>query len=192
MRKLEESIGLSEIELRGLSPSPLVRKFGRELVIEARAQPILDVACGGGRNSALLAQLGGRVIGIDIDLQRVEAERIAWETTTLGPAFRDLQLLRLDLLRSTWPYGPSSVGGIVNIHYFQKSLLSKFCTSLLSGGFLILETVEARGGNYRQLPKTGELRAMLDDSVSFLVYKEHRVNVEGVDAVAVKVVGRKH
>jgi SAM-dependent methyltransferase len=186
------SKGLSEAELRRLSPSASVRKFGSEIVTAAGALPILDVACGGGRNSALLAHLGGRVIAIDIDLRRIEAERIALEKTTLGRALRKVELHQFDLLQNEWPYEPSSIGGIVNIHFLQDSLLAPFSASLVTGGFLILESVEARGGNYRLLPGARALRTALESSFSLLVYKEDGGIVEGIDAVTVKLVARKN
>lgn len=63
---------LSGLDLRELAPSPLVKRFGEHIVESARRYPILDVACGGGRNGVFLSHLGGRVVGIDIDLSQIE------------------------------------------------------------------------------------------------------------------------
>jgi hypothetical protein len=66
-----------------------------------------------------------------------------------------------------------------------------FSKSMLAGGFLVLETVEARGGNYHQLPKSGCIREILGNTFSFLIYKEQSAGPAGVDAVTVKLVARK-
>lgn len=63
---------LTPTDLKHLWPSPLVRKFSEEIVRLSNGKPILDVACGGARNSTLLAYLGGKVLGIDIDLTQVQ------------------------------------------------------------------------------------------------------------------------
>jgi len=185
------SLKINAADLCSLSVSPRVRKFGREMVLAAEGHPILDVACGGGRNGVWLAHLGGRVVGIDVDLRGIEAERETKEKGSLNDAFRRIKLLNCDLIREPWPYPPQSVGGIVNIHFLEESLLPRFCDSLISGGLLILETVEARGENYFELPKAGFLREALEQSLSLLVYNERSVGPHGVDAVTVKLVGKK-
>jgi hypothetical protein len=58
-----------------LTPSPSVKRFGEAIVSAAIGRPILDVACGAGRNSAWVSHLGGRAIAIDIDLSGIRARR---------------------------------------------------------------------------------------------------------------------
>jgi SAM-dependent methyltransferase len=174
-----------------LTPSPSVKQFGKEIVSGAADLPILDVACGRGRNSAWLSYLGGHVTALDIDLSGIEASRNDLPSSTLTNALRHVELLRLDLVNDLWPYQPSSVGGIVNIHFLYEPLLAAFSRSLIPGGFLVLETVEARGGNYRHLPESGALKKALEGSFEFLLYKEHRVRTPGVNAATVWVVGKK-
>jgi SAM-dependent methyltransferase len=173
-----------------LTPSPSVKKFGKEIVSGAADLPILDVACGRGRNSAWLSYLGGHVTGLDIDLSGIEASRNL-PSSTLANALRHIGLLRLDLVNDQWPYRPSTVGGIVNIHFLYEPLLAAFSRSLIPGGFLVLETVEARGGNYRHLPESGALKKALEGSFEFLLYREHRVRTPRVNAASVRVVGRR-
>ena len=109
-----------------LTPSPSVRKFGREIVLAAEGNPILDVACGRGRNSAWLSYLGGCVTAIDIDLNGISAHRNDLPPSTLADALRRVELQRLDLVNDPWPYPPSSVGGIINIHFLYEPLLKAF------------------------------------------------------------------
>jgi SAM-dependent methyltransferase len=182
---------VSGSDMLWLAPSRSVKKFGKEIVLAARERPILDVACGGGRNSAWISHLGGRMIGIDVNLRQIEAKRNYLRDTSLARAFSRVDLLELDLIRGLWPYPPSSIGGIVNIHFLHKPLLQAFSESLVPGGFLVLETVEARGGNYLQLPEAGFLRATLAEFFSFLAYKERQVGPDGVNAVTVRLVGRR-
>jgi len=189
--EMRTGMQISEADVLQLSPSPSVKRFGPELVLLAGQRPILDVACGGGRNSAWLAHLGGHVIGIDIDLRQIEAHRGNSENTAWSAAYQQVEVVEMDVIKSVWPYPPSSIGGIVNIHFLQESLLMPFSESIVSGGLLILETVEARGNNYLQLPKAGSLRAALESSFSFLVYKERSTGPDGVDAVTVQLIGKK-
>src|SRR5580704_17737350 len=100
-----------------LTPSPSVKKFGEAIVSAAMGRPILDVACGAGRNSAWVSSLGGFVTAIDIDLGGISAHRNDLPPSTLADALRRVALQTLDLINEPWPYPPSSVGGIVNIHF---------------------------------------------------------------------------
>jgi SAM-dependent methyltransferase len=174
-----------------LKPSPSVKKFGKEIVLAAEDRPILDVACGGGRNSAWVSYLGGRVIAIDLDLSKIRASLSDLPESTLGGALRRIELQKLDLIKDPWPYPPSSVGGIINIHFLYEPLLEAFSRSLISGGLLVLETVEARGGNYRQLPAFGLLRTALQEYFDFSVYRERLVRTPVVNAASVRLVGKR-
>lgn len=175
-----------------LTPSPSVRRFGPEIVLAAKRSPILDVACGRGRNSAWVSYLGGCVTAIDIDLSGIRAHRNDLPPSNLANALRRVELQRLDLVNDPWPYPPSSVGGIVNIHFLHEPLLEAFARSLVSGGLLVLETVDARGGNYRQLPEVGFLRKALGEHFEFPLYRERQVRTPGVNAVSVRLVGKRH
>jgi SAM-dependent methyltransferase len=175
-----------------LTPSPSVRKFGEQIVSAAGGSPILDVACGRGRNSAWVSYLGGCVTAIDIDLSGIRAQRKDLPPSALADALRRVELQRLDLVNDPWPYPPSSVGGIVSIHFLHEPLLKAFARSLVSGGLLVLETVEARGGNYRLLPEVGFLRKALGEHFEFPLYRERQVRTPDVSAVSVRLVGERH
>jgi hypothetical protein len=66
-----------------------------------------------------------------------------------------------------------------------------FSESIAEGGLLILETIKARGGNFIAAANRSSLRGALEPAFSFLAYKERRTGPDGVDAVAVQLVGRK-
>ena len=182
---------LNGFDLRELAPSPLVKKFGEQVVESAGKYPILDVACGGGRNGALLSHLGGRVVGIDIDLSEIYGRRNTPSNTTIAEALSKISLQELDLIRDPWPYQPSSIGAVINVHFLHLPLLERFAESLIPGGFLVIETVPNRGGNYISLPRAGQLRAALQESLDFLIYKERHAGPTDCDAVTVRLVGRK-
>lgn len=178
-------------QLRNLATSPSIRRFGADVVAAAAGLPILDAPCGTGRDSAWLSYIGGKVIGADIDLQSFRTKQSDRSLAVFRSAFQRVTLLKLDLLNDAWPFSPGVLGGIVNIHFLHLPLLSRFAASMSTGGYLILETVEARGGNYLQLPAAGIVRKMLDATFQFLVYKEQQAGRLDVDAVTVKLVARK-
>jgi SAM-dependent methyltransferase len=94
---------ISKEELHNLATSPSVQKFGREIVAGAAWRAILDAPCGTGRNSAWLSYLGGRVIGLDIDLRGITKRRRETPIPPFGRAFRRLKLLEMDLINDPWP-----------------------------------------------------------------------------------------
>lgn len=112
--------------------SALLRKFASRMINAARGKPILDVACGSGRNAIFLTQLGCTVICIDKDLTELRKH----ETYRKGsPSLGRLELHRLDLVREPWPFAEGTAGGIVNVHYFVPSLFPYFEMSLTPGGY---------------------------------------------------------
>ena len=121
---------------------------------------MLDLACGGGRHSVLLASMGYDVIALDRDvdsLSRLVDKRIT--------------ALQFDLENGTgggmpvWPFEANRFSGIVVTNYLHRPLLSHIVTSLASNGLLIYETF-AQGNEYFGKPSnpdfllaTGELLA---------------------------------
>jgi hypothetical protein len=95
----------------------------------------------------------------------------------------------MDLLKDRWPFGESSIGGIINIHFFSAALLPAFLHSLAPGAYLLLETVPGCGGNYLQLPKAGMVKSFLGKSLDLKFYRERRVGPDGIDAVTVRMLG---
>lgn len=128
---------------------------------------------------------------IDIDLSGIRSHRNDLPPSTLANAIRRVELQRLDLVNDAWPYGPSSIGGIINIHFLHEPLLKAFSSSLISGGLLVPETVDARGGNYRILPEPGFLRKALAEHFAFPLYRERQVRTPGANPVSVRLVGKR-
>src|SRR5258707_946239 len=84
-----------------LGASPLVRRFASRIADAAEGAPILDVACGSGRNAMLLSELGCTVVCIDRDLTRLKVEL---ELRASRLTSSRLRLRHLDLVKDPWPF----------------------------------------------------------------------------------------
>jgi len=174
-----------------LKPSALVRRFASQIAHASSGKPLLDIACGAGRNAFVLSSLGCSVICVDKDIARLRAQQLRLSHTSLIDASAKLSLYQMDLSKDPWPFGVSRVGGIVNVHFLLSSLFPLFESSIAPGGYLLLETVPGCGGNYLQLPKAGELRSAFERSFNLEFYKERKVGPVSFDAVTVQLLGRR-
>jgi len=176
-------------DLARLSPTAMVRRHAAQMVAAAAGRPILDIACGGGRNAVLVAYLGGSVICVDNDLSRLVAQFTRLKDTVFAEACSRITPLALDLIRDEWPFQAQSAGGILNIHFLRAALFPVFASSTARGGCLLLETVQNRGENYLTLPKQGALRSALEPSFALDIYSERRCGPDGHDSVSVQLFG---
>ena len=163
------------------TPSRIVERFAEQIAHAAKGFPILDVACGSGRNTDVFVRLGCNVICLDKNLSQIES-RYSQETMPSR-----LKLLKADLINDPWPVGVASVGGIINIHFLLPNLFSAFAESLIAGGYLVIETVPGCGGNYVQLPKANQLRTALSHMFEFEFYKENPAGPAACEAVTVRL-----
>jgi SAM-dependent methyltransferase len=153
----------------------------------ARELPVLDAACGAGRNAFVLAKLGCQVVCVDKDLRRLEEISKQLKRGPLAMLSKLVRLHPMDLTQDPWPFGAAEFGTIINVHFFLPGLLQHFETSLSPGGYLLVETPPGCGGNYRGLPKAGDVRQMLRPGFDIEHYREGRAG----PVVSVKVVARK-
>jgi SAM-dependent methyltransferase len=174
-----------------LSPSRLVRRYAATLIRGAKDNPVLDVACGSGRNSFFLASLGCSMVCLDLTLKGIREEQVRLSNTDLASSAKRLRLVEIDLTKNSWPFLEGSVGGIINVHFTLPVLFPLFANSLIPGGYLLLETVPGCGGNYLQLPKAKSIRSCLESAFDFEFYRETRVGPKDADAVTVQLLGRK-
>lgn len=163
-----------------LEPSRLVRKFGLKIHEAAGGAPILDVACGTGRNAIFLSQLNCDVVCADKTLGGFK-----------GHQSRRLSIVKLDLLADPWPFGRRTLGGIVDVHFLSFRLFPLFEKSLIPGGYLLVETVAGHGGNYLELPKAGMIKAILQTGFRLEFYRERYVGPENHKAVTVQALAKR-
>ena len=135
-------------------PSPWVARFAG-LIPAGR---VLDLACGGGRHSRLMAGLGHAVLAVDRDTAALAAAS--------GPG---IETRAFDLEHPTaashpdWPLLHGVFAGIVVSNYLHRPLMPALLDSLAPGGILIYETFAAGNGEFGKpsnpdfLLKPGEL-----------------------------------
>jgi SAM-dependent methyltransferase len=170
-------------------PSPLLRRFAAKIVSSNNGIPTLDIACGSGRNAIFLALAGCDVICVDRDLT---ALRDRYNSFAAGRRIFDrLRLYEMNLLKDPWPFESNSVGAIINVHFLLPALLPYFENSLIPGGYLLIESIPAHGGNYLKLPRAGQLQSALQESFDFEFYKERKAGPGNYDAVTVQTVARR-
>ena len=173
----------------GLEASALVRRFASKIADNADGVPVLDVACGSGRNAFLLISCGCTVVCVDNNLVPLQ-NRLQLSRPPLAVSAM-LTLRQLDLIKDPWPFAPRSVGGIINVHFLLPALFPHFERSLRPGGYLLVESEPGCGGNYLHLPKPGEVRSALGRGFELEFYREHRVGPPGYSAVTVKLLARR-
>ena len=163
---------------RDLTPSAFVRECAERVIRACGGKPILDVACGSGRNGLYLASFGCEVVFVDRDLSQFhDRERFA--------------SFAIDLARDHWPFPPRTLGGIIDVHFLLPGLFPHFAASAAPGAYLLLETVPGCGRNYRELPKAGRLRNALAETFDVEVYREGKIGPSDIDAVTVRFLGRR-
>ena len=151
----------------------------------ASGYPIADIACGSGRNAFYVAQFSSNVICVDRDLTYLKNQLPGQDIS------KRLTLIEFDLLAHTWPFKPRSIGGIVLVDFLDRRLFDLFEQSIVAGGYLLIETVSGRGGNYLELPNAGELRTAFEKSFEMFVYKEVKAGPRTSRAVTVKMFARR-
>lgn len=166
-------------------PSSLVKRFAPTIIGAASGYPIIDVACGSGRNALYIAQFGCTVICLDRDLTRLKNQLPKRRIS------KRLTLLEMDLLADLWPFGPHTIGGIVLVDFLDRSLSALFEKSLIPGGYVLVQTISGRGGNYLELPRAGELKIAFEKSFDFCIYREVKASPRASNAVTVRMLARR-
>jgi SAM-dependent methyltransferase len=169
--------------------APFLRRYSQQLIDSSHGAPIVDVACGSGRNALFLAELGCDVFCLDRDLNQLG--QILTSGTVRPAVAEKLRLCKLDLVNDPWPFEPQTVGGIINIHLTVAALFPCFGAALLPGGCLLVETVPAHGGNFLELPRARQLRSALEDAFDLEFYRERKAGPGNYDAVIVRLFAKR-
>ncbi len=178
----------------------------RELLPLLPRGPALDLACGAGRHTLLLAERGQHVTAVDqssVALNKLEAasraarlpvRRInAWKKYS-RPIHQGIELLEADLEGIELP--EESFDLILNIRYLQRSLFPQMCLALRPGGVLLFETytraqLEFDGGprNPVHLLESDELRTAFL-ALRVLFYRELRAG-QGIASLVAQKPGNR-
>ena len=151
-------------------PSKYLQKYADHIIYSDL--PIVDVACGYGRNGAYVANLNHKVIFADIDqdcLDFIEEGKGFNELKTILP--ENKMVYKADLLVH-WPFLKESLGGIICVHFYTHDIISKCLESIGKGGFFYFETISARSGNIASLPRRNEIYNLIKDRFEILFYSE--------------------
>ncbi|OYY19421.1 MAG: SAM-dependent methyltransferase [Polynucleobacter sp. 24-46-87] len=145
--------------------SPWVRRFALTI---PRHGLVLDLACGAGRHTALLASLGHQILAVDQDISMVELLKSD-----------SIQTQELDLEGSDWPLLNQQFSAIVVTNYLYRPYLDELPKILAEGGVLIYETFAdgnaefGKPSNPNFLLKPGELLALAQRSgLKVIVYED--------------------
>lgn len=173
------------------NPSAWLQRFSH--LLQAQNGPVLDLACGSGRNSFYLHSLALPVLGLDRDGQGF-------------PALSDLgiktQLHDLEAgdAGCDWPFADHSFAAIVVCNYLHRPLFPHLLASLKPDGLLIYETFAAGNENFGKpsnpafLLRPGELLAQMQSNpqvtMSVIAYEDGYVG-QAKPAMVQRICARK-
>lgn len=101
--------------------------------------PVLDLACGDGRNGRLFLDAGYKVTFVDRDTSRLSDLRDNSAATVMEA---DLEG------GAPWPFDEAQFSGIIIVNYLHRPLFQLIAESLKEGGVLIYQTFMAGNEKY--------------------------------------------
>jgi SAM-dependent methyltransferase len=173
-------------------PAALVAAELARLRDAATRGPVLDLACGSGRNALAVAAAGLRVVGLDRDRARLRAllERARESALDVAALAAELETARGIPLRS------ASVGAVLVFRYLHRPLAPEIERVLCPGGLLLYETFTLHQRELAQHPRNpafllepGELPRLFP-GLSVLRAEEALVAAPAPEALA-RLVARK-
>lgn len=151
----------SPISAASPEPSAWVRRFAP--LIPAGGE-VLDLACGSGRHTRLLVELGYRVEAVDRDATMLESLQ----------SLPGVSTRQADVEGGPWPYYSRGFDGIVVTNYLWRPLLPLLLNAMEEGAVLIYETFMS--GN-ELLGKPGNPEFLLRPSELLAVILQKRMTV---------------
>ena len=146
-------------------PASLLTEYWPLFQQASRFGPIVDLACGQGRNGLFLAAKGIPVILIDRSSERLDEARHLARQAGLAVDIRQLDLEKA----GTDPMEGLAAGGIMVFRYLHRPLIPSIRRSIRIGGVLIYETFTrdqrrfGRPGNPDYLLRPRELSDWFQD-----------------------------
>jgi tellurite methyltransferase len=180
--------------------------FVRELLPLLPRGPALDLACGTGRHTLLLAARHQQVTAVDgspvaleiLERRAREAHRSVRrveDPSRIGPFRSGIGLVCADLEEATLPVTAFAL--ILCVHYLQRSLFPQIERALAPGGMLLFETYTCEQLEFADGPKnpeyllrTGELRRAFP-SLRLVFYRELQAGKGIASLIAQKPVESK-
>src|SRR6267143_1018091 len=178
----------------------------RELLPLLPAGPALDIACGAGRHSLLLAARGQHVTAVDFSVvaldvlearangMRARVRRSKSLHEIERPLHGGLELMQADLERTELPERRYDL--ILCVQFLQRSLFSQMARALRPDGVLLFETytraqLEFAGGprNPFFFLESGELREAFPE-LCMVFYRELRAG-QGIASLVAKKQGKR-
>jgi SAM-dependent methyltransferase len=139
-------------------------------LIAPRSQ-VLDLACGHGRHSRLLAAQGHHLTAVDFDVQALAILRDVPGITTLAA----------NLEHAPWPFADRQFGAIIVTNYLHRPLLPKLADALAPEGVLLYETFMQGNEHYGRpsnpdfLLAPGELLDFARGRLQVVAFEQGRV-----------------
>lgn len=146
-------------------PSDWVRRYAPLI---SKNGLVLDLACGSGRHTTFLAQLGYQVMAVDQDIGTISQNHLPTVTARA-----------MNLEGEDWPLDGERFSGIVVTNYLYRPYLDRLPEMLEEGGVLIYETFAqgnaqfGKPSNPNFLLKPGELLAFAhNQGLKVLAYED--------------------
>lgn len=156
-------------------------------LIDISDKPILDVACGYGRNGGYLAKNNHRVVFIDKDIECLRYIKNGGKLSEQGHVdTRNVYALYKNLDEGKLSFPNDSTGGVIDIHYYNPLLIDELIRVLDKGGFFCFESISARGKNVYELPDYHFIKDKLKN-FKIISYVERKVNPEELGKSVMKV-----
>jgi len=163
------------------APSSWVKRFAPRI---SEGGTVLDLACGRGRHTRYLNELGHDVVAVDLDVSGL-SDLMSRES---------VEVIEADLELGDWPLGERRFEGIVVTNYLHRPLLPRLVESLAADGVLIYETFAVgqeklgRPHDSAFLLEPGELLHAFTPQLVVVAY-EHVTEVEPRPAVRQRICG---
>ena len=132
---------------------------------------VLDLACGSGQHSRLLAEMGYQVEAVDRDAEALASLAGVANVTTRCA----------DLESGSWPYYASTFDGIVVSRYLWRPLFPQIFNCLAEGGVLIYETfmegqqLYGKPSNPAFLLRPGELLDLVGKRFAVVAFEQGEI-----------------
>ncbi len=159
-------------------PSPWIKRFAGEI---KPASSVLDLACGSGRHSLLMLELGHSVTACDIDIDIEGLDELKRRDK--------LELVEADLENAPWPFPERQFAAITVTNYLYRPLFPQILAALAPGGLLLYETFAAgneqfgRPRNPDHLLKRGELLSGILTGLTIIAYEDLTISEPRAAAV---------